>query len=376
MSLAVDSMQPTLDRSAGAGRVIRDRASASAPLSEHTWGVDLERPIDRRGFLVVGAGLLVAGVGCSSDPATPGGPRRSSSQDTRPESPSVTTPRSPDGPASHLPDVTPWTPRRGDLRPAIKTQAVRVIEALGTWSTGSAGALAAKRRLVELGQPARLVDEAGPLLLGAHVAALEVVEVQYAGLLRTTAGVLVVCRQWRAAPDGPVTSTGTTVVVRLSRDGARWRVTGLDPARPHAPAPVVSALAGRVLAQPRIDLPAAARADVLAGDVHNSVLTALLRLATRYRIGVSVIRSGHPVNVFGTDRVSDHARGRAFDTWQIDGRPVVDPTTPRDLVVSYMFDAVAAGASNIGGPYQLSGEGASFFTDAAHHDHIHTAFAG
>ena len=63
--------------------------------------------------------------------------------------------------------------------------------------------------------------------------------------------------------------------------------------------------------------------------VHRSVLNALLRLATDYSIGVSVIRSGHPIHVFGTNRLSDHPRGRAFDTWRIDGHAVVDPATRR-----------------------------------------------
>jgi hypothetical protein len=39
----------------------------------------------------------------------------------------------------------------------------------------------------------------------------------------------------------------------------------------------------------------------------------MLELARTYRIGISVIRSGHPINVFGTNRPSDHPRGRAFD---------------------------------------------------------------
>ncbi|MFD7834155.1 hypothetical protein [Streptomyces sp. NPDC059761] len=47
------------------------------------------------------------------------------------------------------------------------------------------------------------------------------------------------------------------------------------------------------------------------------------------RMSVSVVRSGHPLNVFGTGRPSDHPVGRAFDVWAVDGHPVVDPATPR-----------------------------------------------
>jgi hypothetical protein len=85
-----------------------------------------------------------------------------------------------------------------------------------------------------------------------------------------------------------------------------------------------------------------------------------------------VIRSGHPLYVFGTSRLSDHPRGRAFDTWQIDGHAVVDPATPRALVTGYMRAAAAAGSYNVGGPYRLSG--ATYFSDATHHDHVHAGF--
>jgi hypothetical protein len=127
-----------------------------------------------------------------------------------------------------------------------------------------------------------------------------------------------------------------------------------------------------VLASQRITLPPASTADVRSGAVHDSVLTAMLRLAENYRIGVSVIRSGHPLYVFGTNRLSDHPRGRAFDTWQIDGHAVVDPATPRALVTGYMRAAAAAGSYNVGGPYRLSG--ATYFSDATHHDHVHAGF--
>jgi hypothetical protein len=103
------------------------------------------------------------------------------------------------------------------------------------------------------------------------------------------------------------------------------------------------------------------------------VLNALTVLAKRYRIGVSVVRSGHPKYVFGTTRFSDHPRGRAFDTWRID-HAVVDEATPESLVVEYMKAAAAAGSYNVGGPYLLSSSGSQFFSDATHHDHVHAGF--
>ena len=47
-------------------------------------------------------------------------------------------------------------------------------------------------------------------------------------------------------------------------------------------------------------------------DVIRDPNRAMLALARTYRLEVSVVRSGHPLDVFGTDRPSDHPRGRAF----------------------------------------------------------------
>ncbi|MFG1819935.1 hypothetical protein ACGFIF_39690 [Kribbella sp. NPDC049174] len=98
----------------------------------------------------------------------------------------------------------------------------------------------------------------------------------------------------------------------------------------------------------------------------------MLELAKTYRIGISVIRSGHPLNVFGTNRPSDHPRGRAFDTWQINVRAVVAPSTPQTLITAYMRASASVGSYNVGGPYQLSGS--TYFSDQTHHHHIHAGF--
>jgi hypothetical protein len=277
---------------------------------------------------------------------------------------------------STLPAVEPWTPSPGDLQPGVKVTAARVVEAIGTWSAGHGGPVSGAHRVEALGQSGRLGSAFyRPLNVSSEAAALQVIEAQYGGLLATTASVLVVCRQWLADPTGHVTSGGATVDVRLTKNAPHWRVTAVHPGPLPPPTRPISSQARAVLAERRIELPPAARADVASGDVHDSVLTAMLRLAQAYRIGVSVVRSGHPTYVFGTDRVSDHAQGRAFDTWRIDGRLVVDPATPRDLVTGYMQAAADAGSYNIGGPYLLTGGAAQFFSDATHHDHVHVAFA-
>jgi hypothetical protein len=290
-------------------------------------------------------------------------------------SPSTTNPTRTRSPVRvALPTSTPWQPNANDVEPAAKLRAVRVIEAIGSWAAVEGGGVAAAAsRVSALGEASSLAREVRLFLDGASRAVVEVIDAQYGGILADAASVLVVCRQWRAG-DKSLTQVGTTVDVRLRRVGGTWHVTALYPAHPGRPAAALSALARRVLENSRIELPPASAADVRSGQVHDSVLNALTVLAKQFRIGVSVVRSGHPKYVFGTTRLSDHPRGRAFDTWRIDGHAVVDEATPKSLVVEYMKAAAAAGSYNVGGPYLPSSSGSRFFSDATHHDHVHAGF--
>jgi hypothetical protein len=230
-------------------------------------------------------------------------------------------------------------PDAGDLVPACKLAAVRRIERAGN----------------------------------GRGTALEVVDAQYGGLLSDTASVLVVTRAWRLSGSRILTG-GRTYDVRVSRAGTAWRVTAIHPSFPGPVAKTHSAAARDVLASHRIALPPAAERDIASGQVHDSVLLAMLAVSRTHRISVSVVRSGHPIYVFGTDRRSDHPQGRAFDTWAIDGHPVVDPRTSQALVVDYMHAVAAAGSYNVGGPYLL-GAAPQWFSDDTHHDHVHAGFA-
>ncbi|EST36160.1 hypothetical protein M878_03390 [Streptomyces roseochromogenus subsp. oscitans DS 12.976] len=251
---------------------------------------------------------------------------------------------------------------------------MQLVEAIGAWAAGHGGAAAARAKVAALGLPTGLVGQAGPLLPLADTAALQVVDAQYGGILSRSASVLVVCRQWTRR-GGTVSAGGTTVDVRLSRSGPDWTVDALHPAEPGPAARSLASDVRTVLSDDRIVLPPAAVADLRSGQVHSSVAGAMLALARTYRLEVSVVRSGHPLDVFGTSRPSDHPRGRAFDVWRIDGHAVVDPATSRGLIERFMRDAAAAGSYNVGGPMLLPGGGpGQFFSDATHHDHVHIGF--
>lgn len=285
--------------------------------SPSQWGVvdhEPARSLSRRGVLLAAGSSVLAGCTGEGGPGSTASPGGSASSDAPHGSPSSAE-SSPGGPT--LPNVERWQPSPGDLEPECKLAAVRHLEELGN----------------------------GPRI------ATEAIMAQYGGLLDDTASVLVPCRSWRLLRRR-VAEGGRTYDVRLTRVSAsRWRITEVRPSRPGPPLAKPSTLAQEVVTHHRIDLPPAARADVLSGQIHDAVLATMLALAKPYRIGVSVLRSGHPTYVFGTDRPSDHPQGLAFDTWRINDRAVVDPDTPERLVTAFMRAAAEAGSDNVGGPY-------------------------
>jgi hypothetical protein len=254
----------------------------------------------------------------------------------------------------------------------VKLVATRLVEAMGSWDLQGGGAAAAGARVSALGIDPAFVSSVAALVDGGVAARIQVIDAQYGGLLTSTASVLVPTRQWLVNEAGTVTERGWTFDVRLSAASPAWKVTAITPSDPGAGA-AVGSLATQVLSSSRIILPPASRADIASGQVHDSVLSAMLKLAQSYTLGISVIRSGHPLYVFGTSRLSDHPKGRAFDTWQINGLPVVSAATPKSLVTGYMTAVAGIGSYNVGGPYLLSGS--QYFSDQTHHDHVHAGFS-
>ncbi|HSR22158.1 MAG TPA: hypothetical protein VLW53_01295 [Candidatus Eisenbacteria bacterium] len=252
-------------------------------------------------------------------------------------------------------------------------QACRLLELGCSWRDGQAGHAAARDRIRAAGYDPSLVTGLAPLLGPGRAAVLQVVDAQYGGILAVSASVLAVVEQWVRQADGSLRHTGDTFDIRLVAARPRWRVTEVNPARPGSPAATLTPAARAVLGNARIRLPDAAHADVRSGQIHASVLGALTALADHYVLDVSVIKSGHPHFVFGTNRVSDHPRGRAVDVWAVDGRRVVDLANRR-LVTEFMAAASQHGTWQVGGPVDLDGGGTRFFSDNTHQDHVHLGF--
>lgn len=259
---------------------------------------------------------------------------------------------------------------------AAKRQAANLIQALATYDLG-AGTPTRAQQIVEAFGADPSVATAAELLLAADQASGgEIVYPQIGGLTADAASVMVVFRQHMARWGG-TQSVVRTADVRLRRVGDGWTVTALaslgDAAAP--PAAPVSEAAAAVLANPRLDLPDTARWDVLAGRVDERVLTLLQAASAEHRLSIVTLASGHPVNVFGTERISNHTRGRAVDIWAIDGIPVVSQRdTPPAAAMAVLTVAVASGVDELGAPWVLEVPGS--FSDTVHQDHLHLGFRG
>lgn len=274
------------------------------------------------------------------------------------------------GRADALPDVVAWQPAATEIQPEIKLAAARVIETLGNASTTAS---TPQDRLAAMGADPALVAGAGALVPPSAPSVAEVVYPQYGGLTPDASSVMTVVRQtWLAA--GAAMSRTITVDVRLARDSDGWRVTALFPVEPVDRSTLdLTAPVAALADDPQVDLPPAAVFDLAAG-VDPRVVDLLAGLSRTYALSVSVVRAGHPVEIFGTDRPSRHTLGRAVDVWAVDGVPIVTMALDDPLLVGFLTAVRELGAQSIGGPVDLDGPGGILFADALHRDHVHIAF--
>lgn len=353
----------------------RDAASGGRP----------EGTVERRTVLGVLASLGVAGCTTAEPSRPPGSTTSATSVDPTPTGTRSPTPSTAEGaggtattgasPAPTLPAVRAYRPLPGEVLPECKAAAVATVTQALTWSRGQ-GAGAAER--LGGGQRGRALAAAfAPLLDGAVASAVQPVYPQYGGIGagRDTASVMFVGRQLLLRPGGtePV-SREFIVDLRLARAGTRWSVRSAALGTPPPPG-TVDQHAARLLANRRVILPAPARADLRGGSIFPEVSRLLNGLSGRWRLHVQVLRSGHPVRVFGTDRPSNHTRGRAVDIWAIDDVPLI--SSSRSLWEPVITQAARLGATEIGAPAlprQRADLPPVFFTNEIHHDHLHLGF--
>ena len=283
------------------------------------------------------------------------------------------------GPASSRSSSDRERPRRFaayDPDPAepyadAKRLAGRVAQAITTYrATATARTVAANIPTVRT--PAAFAEKVAPLVHRGQESSGRVVYGQLAGVTPSSVGVMVIVRQHLGR--GRVPSAASRVIdVRLERAGENWSlasigsVGGSPVARPER----LSRPAERVLDHPDIVLPDTARWDIHRGAVDDALLTALAEAADRRPIAVTVLRTGHPQNVWATSRPSAHSRGYAADVYAVAGRPVIRQRavgSPAHRLARKLLDD---GASQVGSPWVLPPGGSRSFSDAVHQDHLH-----
>jgi hypothetical protein len=164
--------------------------------------------------------------------------------------------------------------------------------------------------------------------------------------------------------------------VRLARGPIGWAVIelaslgGQEPSVASGP----SQVARDVLGSDRITLSDTNRWDLLAGRVDDRISQMLLDLAAEATLSVTVFGTGHPEQVFGTESVSNHTRGRGVDIWAFDGVPVSQQRDVGSAAHAAVATALAAGATEVGSHWDLDGAGSASFTNTVHDDHVHIAF--
>lgn len=331
--------------------------------------------LDRRSLLRLGAACLAL-TACSSEPARPAAGPSAAPPPTRPPAPSPS-------PSPTLATAPRWAPLAAEPLPELKQAAADFVQALASRDAGvrPEDALAAAGAPLLDGGAALAV--AAPLFAEARSRAT-VVYPQFGGLAPDGPGaveacVMVVVRQTLVAASGATQDQVRTCDVRLSRRSGGWQVTGLvsvggEPVdRPGGLDPATAA----VLDDPRLELPDSARWDVHAGRIARDVLQVLRDAAARAPVSVAVLRSGHPEQVFGTDRLSDHTRGRAVDVWAVGGAPVVGQRLDAGPVRAVLEGALAdprvrqAGSppgTDLDGPARRRS-----FANLVHSDHLHLA---
>ncbi|WP_052668152.1 hypothetical protein [Nitriliruptor alkaliphilus] len=263
----------------------------------------------------------------------------------------------------------------GETGPAAKRAAADLAQGLTTYEPDeSFGEVVA--RVTDDPELARRLEAAGRDL--HHEGAWsrgEIVYPQLGGLEDDASAVITVVRQQVGHPDGSTTDHTRTLDIRvdLTADG-QWRVSELASAGGHpVPRPDdLSAEAAAVLDDDRIELPDTARWDIHRGAVDDTLLALMARIAERTPYGVVVLETGHSREVFGTDRTSRHAEGRAVDIHRLGDSLVIDDRARGSAtheLVEWLYEQPEL--SEVGSPWALDGFGGRSFTDELHQDHLH-----
>lgn len=317
--------------------------------------------------------ILLFGVACN---AVSGGGRGNDPSKADPGTPDVTETPEPAGLEIDL-----FVPLPDEIYVGAKRAAARVVQRLTTYRSTDAWSRVIKRVPAGLRVSRGVLRSARGLHISGTSSVSEIVYPQLGGLGLTTvpqtASVMVVVRQ--DLDDGSA-SVSRTVDVRVTFDGDRWRVASIDSigGKEIEEPGGLSEMARSVLANQRIELADSARWDIYRGDIDERLLALMSRLAQDYTFSVAVLKSGHPVHVYGSAAISNHTAGRAVDIWNVEGVPVVsqrgDASSPAYRLTESVFQR--GEVPEIGSPWDFDAGGSRSFTNDVHLDHIHLGYDG
>lgn len=267
----------------------------------------------------------------------------------------------------------PYEPPTGERYANGKRLAGRVAQSLATFEPSATSSELARGVGATGGRRTALERTVEPLLDPARRSAGEVLYVQLSGVTATTLGAMVIVRQHLEDAGGVREQVVRVMDVRLRRTDGPWsldRVASVGGAAVPRP-PNVSSAAARVLDHPNIELPDTARWDIYRGDIDDRLLRALGDAADRWPLAVTVLRTGHPANVWAARRPSAHASGYAADLYAVAGRLVLRQREAGSSAQQLAAAFLASGAEQVGSPWDLPASGKRSFTDTVHQDHIH-----
>lgn len=302
---------------------------------------------------VLGAGCVSGGSGGSEERVAP-------------------RPTTTEAPPTLAPPI-PWKAGPGEDVVAVKAAATGMLAVLANYAAGQGTVPAAQARLRRSGLSEGLAQAGAALLRKDASSAVDILYPQLAGYSPQSASVMVVAR-FRTLSGRTESSTTRVVQVAVTKGSAGWAATGLAPVDVRPATGAGEGTVASLLRNPSLELSDTTRADLLAGTIYPQVLDVLTEISRTYRLSVTVFATGHPVNVFQTNRMSNHTRGRAVDIWAVDGVPVAAQRAPGSALEALGRRLLQLGVTELGGPWDLDGPGSRSFTDLVHRDHLHIGF--
>lgn len=282
-----------------------------------------------------------------------------------------------------------FEPVSGDTYPNAKRLAGRFVQALTTYDADAGWRQIfndASRPRDELFDRDAAARRARPLFVRGAESRSEIIYPQLGGLSLGSGldrcSVMVVVRQDLIDDNGDEHSVTRTVDVRLINRDDQWRLEDFADAggKPVERPKDLPEIAQTVLDNAAIELPDSARWDIHSGDIDERLLQQMQDISQLFPYSVCVLKSGHPVHVFGTDKISGHTEGRGCDIWKVAGEPVVLQQPDKDTdAFEFTTRLLKDGVPELGSPWDLDGppepgQVRPSFTDAVHADHIHVAF--